>query len=353
MKNEELRIGVSPLKIGGPWAGGELMECEEPMTCGRWGSQSFLCRVGRSFAMLRMTGVKGRFFTLHSSFFILLLLLVVGLSGCNSTTQSNKPTVYVSIEPLRYFAEQIAGEDWEVLTMVPKGSSPETYDPTPRQLMQLARSRVFFSVGYLGFEQQWIPRMKENAPDTEFCMTSEGITYLEGHHHHHEEGEHVEEEGKEPHVWTTPSNALVMARRIAEWFCKADPSQEESYRLRLAELEEQIRQTDGEIRQLLKDGQRWFVIYHPSLTYFAKDYGLEQLCIEEDGKEPSPARLKYLVEECRHHQVHTIFIQQEFNTQNAQIIARETGAQLVVINPLSYHWHEELLKIARSLKNEE
>ena len=92
-----------------------------------------------------------------------------------------------------------------------------------------------------------------------------------------------------------------------------------------------------------------FLIYHPTLTYFAQDYGLTQIAIETDGKEPSPAQLVRLIRLCKEKQVRTIFVQQEFDRRNAELIAKETGTHLVDINPLSYEWKEEMLKIARTL----
>ena len=112
-----------------------------------------------------------------------------------------------------------------------------------------------------------------------------------------------------------------------------------------------IQQTDAEVRKIVADGiQETFAIYHPSLTYFACDYGIEQLCIENDGKEPSPIYLKTLIQRCRNKQVKVVFVQQEFNTHNAKIIAKEIKAKLVTINPLNYNWQEEIIKIARNLK---
>ena len=91
------------------------------------------------------------------------------------------------------------------------------------------------------------------------------------------------------------------------------------------------------------------MIYHPALSYFARDYGLHQISIEEGGKEPSPAHLKRLIDFARKEGVRVIFVQPEFDRRNAEIIARETGTQIVPINPLSYDWEVEMLKIAENL----
>ncbi|MCF0160163.1 MAG: zinc ABC transporter substrate-binding protein [Bacteroidaceae bacterium] len=284
--------------------------------------------------------------------YLFLLLAVAALSLCSCKPVNNPAgdkTVFVTIEPLRYFVEQIAGPEWTVQTMVPAGSSPETYDPTPVQLVQFSNCRAFFAVGYLGFEEQWLDNLKENAPHVVFYTTGDNVPLLEGHHHHHE-GE-KDEEGVDPHIWTTPKNALVMAKNICTAFSKMDPAHADDYLHNLVELEKTIMQTDSAIRQQCVQGvQPAFVIYHPSLTYFAQDYGLEQISMEEGGKEPSPAQLKHLVQQCREKGAHTIFIQSEFNTQNAETLAKEIGGKLVPINPLSYDWNGEMLRIIQALK---
>lgn len=282
-------------------------------------------------------------------YFIWLIFIACVFFGCSPVAKTDKNTVFVTIEPLRYLTEQIAGPEWEVLTMVPEGSSPETYDPSPVQLVQLSGSRAFFAVGYLGFEMHWLDNLKENAKGVSFYSTGEGVQLIEGHHHHHDDDD--EEEGVDPHIWTTPKNALQMARNICSAFCQMDPDHAEDYQHNLIDLEKTLMQTDSAIRQQCAQGvQQAFAIYHPSLTYFARDYGVQQISIEEDGKEPSPSQLKSLVKLCREKEVRTIFIQAEFNTQNAETLAKEIGAQLVPINPLSYDWNGQMLKIIQSLK---
>ena len=275
----------------------------------------------------------------------LTLLSGVLITACKSKTVSDKPKIFVTIEPLRYFAEQIAGHYFDIESMVPKGNNPETYDPTPRQLMALADSKAYLSIGNLGFEKQWIPKLKENASNVKFCDTSLGINHLESSHRHENKDDY------DPHIWTTPSNAAIIVKNISNLFCELDPQHQEEYIKNQMQLLTMIQQTDAEIRGVVSDGiQETFAIYHPSLTYFAHDYGIEQLCIEDNGKEPSPVHLKELINQCRSEQVKVVFVQQEFNTHNAEIIANELKAKLVTINPLNYNWQEEIIKIARNLK---
>jgi len=280
---------------------------------------------------------------------IYILTLFICCACGNTTRQSEKPVLTVTLEPLRYFTEAIAGEHFEVVSMVPKGSSPESYDPTPQQLVNLGRSRAYLRIGYIGFEQAWMRKLEANCPDMKVYDTSQGVDLIRGEGHWH--GDHFHEGGVEPHIWNSTQNALIMADNIYQALCELDSTHQEDYQKRLDVLKQTIRQTDENVRTLLKNADSTFLIYHPALSYFARDYGLCQLSIEEGGKEPSPAQLKALIETCRNENVHTIFVQQEFDQRNAQLIAHELGINIVSINPLSYDWVKEMIQIAEALKN--
>ncbi|MBQ8225692.1 MAG: zinc ABC transporter substrate-binding protein [Bacteroides sp.] len=316
--------------------------------------------------------------------YLLLLLLTTLLTGCQSINgkkqESEKPTLTVTIEPLRYFTEAIAGNRFRVISMVPKGSSPETYDPTPQQFMELSKSRAYLRIGYIGFEQTWMDKLTDNAPHLPFYDMSEGVelirdeehkheahphsheaatpgNYRENEEHNHtsevEEHHHHHHGGVEPHIWNSPSNAQIIAENILKVLCALDKEGTKEFTARHDSLQNAILRTDSLACALLStpDSDRAFMIYHPALSYFARDYGLLQISIEEGGKEPSPAQLKKLIDRCREEEVHVIFVQPEFDRRNAEIIAKQTGTRVVPINPLAYEWHEEMLNTARALSN--
>ena len=281
---------------------------------------------------------------------LIYILTLFILSACGNTTQkSEKPILTVTLEPLRYFTEAIAGDNYEVVSMVPKGSSPESYDPTPQQLVNLSKSQAYFRIGYIGFEQAWMKKLEANCPNMKVYDTSKGIDLIRDKGHWH--GDHFHEGGVEPHVWNSTQNALIIADNIYQALCELDSTHQDDYQKRLDVLKQTIRQTDANVRTLLENADSTFLIYHPALSYFARDYGLKQVSIEEGGKEPSPAQLKTLIETCRNENVHTIFVQQEFDQRNAQLIANELGVNIVSINPLSYDWVKEMIRIAEALKH--
>lgn len=195
--------------------------------------------------------------------YLLLLIAILGTSckprGSQGQSGSDgKPVITVTIEPLRYFTEAIAGDRFTVTSMVPKGTSPETYDPSPQQLVDLARSKAYFRIGYIGFEQSWVDRLTDNAPHLQFFDTSRGIDliYDDTHHHHETDGKeasdgHSHAGGVEPHVWNSTTNAQIIAGNILNALCTIDKANETIYVERYNALCKQIAHTDSLIRREL------------------------------------------------------------------------------------------------------
>ena len=216
-----------------------------------------------------------------------LLLIIICLTSCNTgkPKQNNeKPVIAVTIEPQRYFTEAIAGDKFDVISIVPKGSSPETYDPTPQQLVSLGDSKAYFRIGYIGFEQVWMDRLTDNTPHIQVFDTSKDVDLIFEEEEIH--GDHRHAGGVEPHIWNSTGNALIIARNTYKALCQLDKENEAYYLARYDSLSQRIIQTDSIIRETLKEpgATRTFMIYHPALSYFARDYGLQQISIEEGGK---------------------------------------------------------------------
>ena len=282
-----------------------------------------------------------------TKYIILFLNLLVLVACGNRQQQTQQATLTVSIEPLRYFTEAIAGDKYRVISMVPEGSNPETYDPTPQQLVTLSQSQAFLRIGYIGFEQVWAEKLQSNAPEVKFFNLSDKVSLIRENDIDH--GSHSHAGGVEPHIWSSTQNAYIIADNIFDALCTLDAANTAYYKENLTKLKQEIERTDREIRAYLQNKTCTFLIYHPALSYFARDYGLEQISIEEGGKEPSPAHLQSLIRSCKEKHVQVIFIQKEFDTRNAAIIAKETGAKIVSINPLSYKWQAEMTAIAKAL----
>ena len=281
--------------------------------------------------------------------------------GCE-VGSNDRPTVSVTIEPQRYFLEQIAGDNFKVNTLVPPGSSPETYDPTPSQMVALSKSLLYFKVGYLGFENAWGETLASNSTGVKVVNTSNEIPLIGAEDNSGEENEFVthlnhdnhRHDGVDPHIWCSPKSALIMAENMLNGLVMADVENQKQYRENFEKLKSQIIETDKKIEKLLEDAPvKSFIIYHPALGYFARDYNLTQYSIEFEGKNPSPHQLKLMIDFAHEKEVKTIFVQKGFDIKNAESLAQEVGASVHSIDPLSYNWNEELIRIAEILaKNE-
>jgi zinc transport system substrate-binding protein len=258
----------------------------------------------------------------------------------------------VTIEPQRCFVEQLAGSLFEVSALVPVGSSPESYDPSPREMAQLARSKAYFCIGHIGFENVWLDRLKSNYPQVQFFDNSCGIDFI-AEEHAHEGDRHEHPSLVDPHTWPSPSEAQIIVRNMCNALLEIDPEHADTFRENRERLLTEIDETDRLVRACLKAStQKAFIIYHPTLTYFARHYGLRQYAIEMEGKEPSPEQLRQLVDLARRDSIRTVFIQEEFDKKNAELIARETGCRLEVINPLACRWSDEVIRIAKILADD-
>ncbi len=283
-------------------------------------------------------------------YILFLFCCLFSFFSCQSNKKEQSKTVTVTILPQQYFAEKIAGDKFKIVCMVPSGNSPESYEPAPSQLIELSNCNAYFQIGYIGFELAWMDKLKESNPNMQVFNTSDGITLLESAHSHSEDNHETSHSAFDPHTWSSPKNAAIIAQNMLNAFIKLDPANEEFYKKNYEELSSEIHQTDSLLKGILSNVKyRAFIIYHPALTYFAHDYSLTQLAIEHEGKEPSPAQLKELIDKAKELQVKVIFIQKEFDKRNAELIAKETGCKIVEINPLNYDWKSEMLHIANSL----
>lgn len=270
---------------------------------------------------------------MQKAFFHILILAYL-LVSCVSGDDASRLTLAVTIEPYRYIVEAIAGEKWQVVSVVPKGNSPETFDPTPGQMMKLSKCKAYFQVGGLGFESSWTEKIKEMCPSLPLVNTSLGVARVDD----------------DPHLWTSPDNMVIIARNICAALCRVDSADAAGYNARLQVAEKMIAATDTAIRSTLAGlSCRSFLVFHPSLTYFARLYDINQIALEEHGKEPSASHLKHVIDEARRLGIRNVLVQAEFDKNHATAIARELNATVQTINPLNYDWHSEMLHVADCL----
>lgn len=280
---------------------------------------------------------------------IFCFLTVVFIVSCGrQRTDTGEKIITVSIAPFKYFVEEIAGDDFRVNVMVPAGANPHIYEPFPEQIYKLRRSVAYISNGYLGFEMTWLDRFYEINKTMKRLSLSDKIDPLISGHH--PEGDHVE--GADPHYWESPKCALIMANSVKEFLCELNTSQKQKYEVNYDSLVSKIKEMDNKALELFSGVKnRSFMIFHPNLGYLARDYGLEEIPVEYEGKEPPPSRLKELIDRAMEDGLKTIFVQREYDTKNAKAIADEVGAQVKIIDPLSEDWLKTTMDIINALHN--
>lgn len=279
---------------------------------------------------------------------IVLLSSVLFAYACIRQPEQRK-IVTVTIEPQKYFAEKIAGERFEINCIVPNGSNPESYDPSPSRLVKVGQSIAYLKIGYIGFEIAWLDKLVKNNPKMKVYDTSEGITPLTGTHECHEEPDVLHMENIDPHIWSSPKKARKIVQNMYNAFVEIDPDGKEYYTKNYEDLLAEINHIDTLLTNKLAPHKgEMFAIYHPSLSYFAHDYGLHQLSVELNGKGPTAPYMKRAIDVARENKVRVVFIQKEFNIKQALTFAEEINGKVVQINPLNYEWGEELIRIANA-----
>lgn len=281
--------------------------------------------------------------------FILIISSFVMLNSCNTSKTDNSKTLTVTIEPQKYFLETITGNHYNVNCIVPSGANPESADFTPSQLMNLDKSEAYFKIGYMGIENTLIDKATKTNDKIKVIDCSYGIEPIGEtcDHDHHEGHGHM---GGDPHTWSSVNSAKIMAKNMYKAVVELDPANETDYTANYNKLTAEFNQTDSIIKSYLeKAPSKAFIIYHPALSYFAKEYGLTQYSIEHDGKNPSPSQLKALIDTAKAEGIKVVFIQQEFDKKNAETIASAIGGKTVPLNLLSYNWSEEMIKVAKAL----
>jgi len=293
-----------------------------------------------------------------------LILLLLSISAA-SAAAADRLSVFVSIVPQKTFVQQIGKDLVDINVMVTPGASPATYEPKPRQMAELSNAALYFAIG-APFERTWLRKIAAANPRMTVVHTDKGIEKLamaahyhgeEGHeednHHaeeHHEKDHHDDGDdhtGLDPHIWTSPALVKIQAAAILKALQKADPANEGAYADNFKAFIAGVDALDRELSQTFagKKGLQ-FMVFHPSWGYFARDYGLTQIPIEIEGKDPKPAQLKELISHAREEGIKVIFVQPQFSTKSATLIAREIKGQVAFADPLAEDWAGNLRMIA-------
>ncbi len=268
----------------------------------------------------------------------LILFLVMAVPALVSAA-SSPVHIFVSILPQKFFVERIAGDLAEVDVMAGPGQSPETYEPSPRQLSRLSSADIYFSIG-VPFEKVWMPRIHVMNEHLIIVDTSKNAHAL-----------FSSREVEDPHIWVSPPAAIRIAEEMMETMVMVDPENTETYRQNYEHLVMDLERLDQEIRKILDGwlGKGKFLVMHPAWGYFAKTYGLTQIAIEKEGKAPTPRYLQKLIKRAREYKIQVVFIQQQHSGQLAMVVAKAIGARVEKIDPLAESYIENMRHVAEVL----
>lgn len=290
---------------------------------------------------------------IHSCLYLLLFV-----SPCAAAI---KPIVFVSIVPQKFFVQQISKDLLDVEVMVQPGASPATYEPKPSQMAKLSSCTVYLAIG-VPFERSWLDKFSAVNPSMTVVHTEKGIEKIAMAEHLHDQGEQSNEAGGhgeehhgqgilDPHIWLSPLLVKKQAAVILETLKEITPQHGAAFDLNYQSFIEKIDRLDSEIRTLLKGKKGMqFMVFHPSWGYFAREYSLQQVAIEIEGKEPKPSQLRKIIRHARENDIRVIFAQHQFSLKNAKVVAREIHAEVVPVDPLAEDWFDNLRDVAKKIK---
>ncbi len=279
-----------------------------------------------------------------------LLIPVLLMLYCAHISAEGRLQIAVSIIPQQILVERIGRQHVEVQLMVQPGHSPATYEPGPRQMAGLSQADLYYRIG-APFERAWMGRILDAYPGLPVLDARDGVKLRQMEDVGHGEHGHEHMEGEpDPHIWLSLPLVKGMTQRLRDRLIELDPVHRVDYQNNHARLQETLGQLDMDIRQILSTMRsRRFMVYHPSWGYFADAYGLRQVAIESEGKEPGAQTLARVLEAARGMEVSSVFVQKQFSQAQAKAVAEAIGARVVVIDSLSEKYPENLRAVARAM----
>jgi zinc transport system substrate-binding protein len=270
---------------------------------------------------------------------LVLLLIVPILCGCVSQNEapSGKTRVAATIAPLSEFVKIVGGDKVAITVIVPPGAEPHTFEPTPSQMREVTNADLYVMNG-AGLEF-WMAKMLQANEKMVVVDSSQGIALLQ------------ESEGEiDPHIWLSLRNAAVQVDNICSGLIEVDPQNKDYYKKNRDNYLEKLKALDEELnRTFASKKSKIFVVHHPAWTYFARDYGLSQVPLMENEKEPGPKYLGEVVDLAKKNNIKTIFVEPEYNPKAAEVIAREMNASIISLDPLAENYLVNMARAGREI----
>ncbi len=277
-------------------------------------------------------------------FIVLLLAFITAFSGCRKDepvlTNSDKLTILVSILPQKYFVERIAGDKVNVIVLLPPGAFPATYEPSIKQFTEIAKAKIYFMVGHPKFalETNWAAKVQEVNKNLKVIKLVDGLD--------------LSNENLDPHVWVAPGLVKNQLSVLTEAISVEMPEQKEFFIKNMNNFASDIDSLTNKIKNKLANvTTKKFLVLHPAWGYFAKEFGLEQVAIEQHGHESGHHKTEEIIEFAKKHKIKVVFAQKQYSSKEAETVAKEIGGQVIKIDPLAENWLENLELVADTLTN--
>lgn len=284
---------------------------------------------------------------------IFMMFLSFGIFvGCQNTEDDGRLKVAVSIIPQAAFVEAVGKDLVNVTTIIPVGFSPESYEPNARQIVNINKVSVYFTIGVPAESSSILPELKnikivhleeivsEHYHDLYFSETEDESGDHDEHDHSHY--------GRDPHIWLSIKRVEIMVQAIADELSIMDPDNQAGYKQNALDYINKLAQADLAIEANFQGkSMRTFIVYHPSYGYFANDYNLNMLALEEDGKEPSMVHLTNLIDFAKENNIRYIYHQIEIDSEQVRTFTRDINGSPIVLNPLSYNYIDMMVEMSR------
>lgn len=274
--------------------------------------------------------------------FILVIIVLLFFSVKGKDDNSNKTIVAVSIVPEVEFVKAVSGDEFDIVTMIPSGASPENYEPTPMEKGKFEKASIYFSIGVPTEENNILPSISENTKlvklDEDVKRKYADLTFENG--------------ARDPHIWLSPQRVIIMVQKIADELSELKPENKEKYQENASKYIEELENVILEIDSILTQKEnKKFIVYHPAFAYLADEFGMEMYALEEEGKEATVESLKEKIDLAKKENIKYIFYQAEIDSSQSKAFAEEIGGQTMMLEPLAENYIENLKKMAELLSN--
>jgi zinc transport system substrate-binding protein len=297
---------------------------------------------------------------------VLFLVILFATSGCTTTDGTGDRegmVVAVTIPPQAEMVREIGGDLVDVFVMMPPGSDPHTYEPGPALVERAARADLYITLGtgLFPIEDSLVLRLKAVSPDLIVVDSSKGIILLRDHNEidnrdrssdsEYLKPESLSGESPDPHIWLSLRNAVIMSENTRDAMIDADPDHEKEYRENCERYTARLRDLDQSINDTFsRNNPGIILVTHPAWEYFARDYHLEMVAIEKNGKEPTAKDIETLITLARSRDIRVVFSEAQESSRQAETIAREIGGTVRVIDPLAADYLANLERVAGAFR---